>query len=268
MNRLDKCFATLKSKNKKALVTFVTAGDPDMETSIKVLKSLSSAGADIIELGMPFSDPMADGPVIQASSSRALNAGATLKTTLEMVKSWRVTDPKTPLILMGYYNPVHAYGTKRFASDAKLCGVDGLIIVDLPPEESAELHDPAARVGLHLIRLVTPTTGVDRLGTIMHGAGGFLYYVSITGITGTTSADTSGIKPHVKMIREQSDLPVVIGFGIKTPEDALAMAEISDGVVIGSALVNTIANAQNDDVAELIHDQVHNLSVAINNGIS
>jgi tryptophan synthase alpha chain len=271
MNRIDECFESLKRENKKALVTFITAGDPDYDTSMEVLNSLSAAGADIIELGMPFSDPMADGPVIQESSARALSSGMNLKSVLKMVKSWRATDAKTPLILMGYYNPIYNYGTERFAADASESGVDGLIVVDVPPEESAELLGPLSSVGMHLIRLVTPTTDMDRLDTIMDGSGGFLYYVSITGITGTNSANISEIGPDVKMIRERSDIPVVIGFGIKTPDDALTMSEIADGIVVGSALVNVVKEVQNDNnanIAELISDKVHKLSMATNKGSS
>jgi len=241
MNRLDKCFESLKRQNRKALISFTMAGDPDRDVSTRLLISLPGAGVDIIELGMPFSDPVADGPVIQASGERALTSGMTLGATLEIVKSFRASDTETPLVLMGYYNPIYAYGTDRFILKAKESGVDGLIIVDLPPEESAEVHGPASRAGMHLVRLVTPTTDMDRLSTIMDGAGGFLYYVSITGITGTVTPESSQISSHIKMIREKSDIPVVIGFGIKTPEDASEMAQLSDGIVVGSSIVSTIA---------------------------
>lgn len=241
MNRIEKTFRGLKAQNRKALIPFITAGDPDRETSQRILNALPQYGADLIEIGMPFTDPMADGPAIQMASRRALDAGASMAQTLEMVKSFRVTDTKTPVILMGYFNPVYVYGTDRFVEKAKDCGVDGLIIVDLPPEEDYELSDPVHDAGLDLIRLITPTTNEARLETVLNGASGFLYYVSITGVTGTASADMEQVGPHIAMIRQKTDLPVAIGFGIKTPRDVAMMAKIADASVVGSAIVNIIA---------------------------
>lgn len=250
MNRIAQRFADLKSQNRAGLVTFITAGDPDLDASQTVLNALPQSGSDFIELGMPFSDPMADGPAIQMASQRALTSGASMKRTLEMVRSFRVNDTKTPVILMGYYNPIYIYGTKRFALDAKESGVDGLIVVDLPPEEDHELRDPAHDAGLDIIRLVTPTTDDDRLETILDGAGGFLYYVSITGVTGTASADLEQLRPRLDHIRSKTDLPIAVGFGIKTPQDAQAMSRVADAVVVGSAIVNTIAAIPQSSTAE------------------
>mgnify|MGYP002621802838 CR=1 FL=1 len=240
-NRIAQRFADLKKQGRAGLVTFITASDPDHETAQSILNDLPGWGADFVELGMPFSDPMADGPVIEAASKRALSAGASMVRTLEMVKSFRVTDTKTPLILMGYYNPIHIYGTERFARDAAESGADGLIIVDVPPEEGHELHDPVHAAGLDIIRLVTPTTDDARLRVILDGAGGFLYYVTITGVTGTASADMEKLGAHVAQIRKQTSLPLAAGFGIKTPDDVAQMARHVDAVVVGSAIVNTIA---------------------------
>lgn len=241
MNRIEKTFHDLKSQNRKALVTFITGGDPDMETSQRIFNALPENGADIIEIGMPFSDPMADGPAIQMASRRALKSGASIENTLNMVKSFRVSDTKTPVILMGYFNPVYSYGTERFAKKAKDSGVDGLIIVDLPPEEDKELREPVQASGLDFIRLITPTTNEARLDTILDGASGFLYYVSIKGITGTGSAAPDQITPHLDMIRRKTHLPVVIGFGIKTARDIEIMAPLADGCVVGSSIVTRVA---------------------------
>jgi tryptophan synthase alpha chain len=235
MNRIDATFQTLK---RKALVTFITAGDPDIARSQDILNALPDAGADIIELGMPFTDPMADGPTIQASALRALGAGASMKTTLQMLRDFRKTNESTPIVLMGYANPVYQYGFEKFANDAAQAGVDGLIIVDLPPEEDDELFAAARAKGLHLIKLVTPTTTQDRLKTILPKASGFLYYVSITGITGASSADVNAVKKHVESIRKHTDLPVAIGFGIKGPDDVRSFAAFADAVVVGSAIVS------------------------------
>ncbi|MCB9990303.1 MAG: tryptophan synthase subunit alpha [Rhodospirillales bacterium] len=240
VNRIAQRFADLKAQNRAGLVTFISAGDPDRDTSQAILNDLPENGADFIELGMPFSDPMADGLAIQHASQRALNAHACMTQTLQMAKSFRVNDTKTPLILMGYFNPIYIYGTERFAKEAKESGVDGLIVVDLPPEEDQELTDPMRDAGLDLIRLITPTTDDDRLETILKGAGGFLYYVSITGITGTASANVDQLKPRLDHLRRKTDLPIAIGFGIKTASDAAAMARICDAVVIGSSIVETI----------------------------
>ena len=235
MNRIETTFANL---NRPALITFIMAGDPDIGTSLEVLKSLPEAGADIIELGMPFTDPMADGPTIELAGGRALKGGQDMIKTLEMVRSFRKENTETPIVLMGYFNPILQYGPENFGKDAKDAGVDGLIIVDLPPEEAEEIT--ADIEGLDLIRLLTPTTTMDRLPHVINGASGFLYYVSITGVTGAASADLSKIKPHIAEIKPQTDLPIAIGFGIKTPEDVATFAEIGDGVVVGSAIVNTV----------------------------
>jgi tryptophan synthase alpha chain len=243
MTRIDRRFAELKRQGRCALVTFVTAGDPDYNTSLKVLKGLPGAGADVVELGMPFSDPMADGPAIQASSQRALKAGQTLAKTLIMVKAFRAEDDATPIVLMGYYNPIYIYGVDRFLKDAGTGGVDGLIVVDVPPEEDAELCVPAIDVGLNFIRLATPTTDEARLPAVLANASGFVYYVSIAGITGTAAPDIGSVKAHVRRIKAHTKLPIAVGFGVKTPEQVSAMASIADGVVVGSALVTAIAQS-------------------------
>ena len=258
-NRIDARFAQLKAQGRKGLVTYVTAGDPDARASRDILHGLAGWGADFIELGMPFSDPMADGPAIQAASLRALKAGMTLTRTLAMVADFRAADADTPLILMGYYNPVYSYGPAKFAADAATAGADGLIIVDLPPEEDAELREPATAAGLALIRLVTPTTDATRLATLLRGAGGFLYYVSITGVTGTASADPEAVGRHLRDIRRQTDLPIAAGFGVNTADDVAEMARHADAVVIGSAIVKTIATA---GVSELSF-QINGLSQAL-----
>jgi tryptophan synthase alpha chain len=240
-DRIAARFAALKEKGEKALVTFITAGDPDLETSAALLKALPEAGADIIELGMPFSDPMADGPAIQRAGLRALHAGQTLKKTLQMVARFRDGDTATPIILMGYYNPIYVYGVPQFLQDAKEAGVDGLIVVDLPPEEDEELCLPAQQAGIHFIRLATPTTDDIRLGKVLTNTGGFLYYVSIAGITGTASAKTGDVAAALTRIRQKTDLPIAVGFGIKTAEDARAIATVADGAVVGSAIVDKVA---------------------------
>jgi len=238
--RIDARFAALKQQSRAGLVTFVTAGDPDAETSLEILKALPAAGADVVELGMPFSDPMADGPAIQASSQRALRAGQTLKKTLAVVRTFRAGDDVTPIVLMGYYNPIYIYGVPRFLADAKAAGVDGLIVVDLPPEEDDELCVPALNAGLNFIRLATPTTDDRRLPAVLANTSGFVYYVSITGITGAAAPDTRRVVDAVKRIKRHTSLPVAVGFGVKTAEHARAIAAGADGVVVGSALVEAI----------------------------
>ncbi|RJF76034.1 tryptophan synthase subunit alpha [Rhodopseudomonas palustris] len=238
--RIDARFAALKQQGRKALVTFVMAGDPDLETSLQVLKSLPAAGSDIIEIGMPFTDPMADGPAIQAAGLRALHTGTTLKKTLGLVRDFREGDDATPIVLMGYYNPIYIYGVDQFLVDAKAAGVDGLIVVDLPPEEDEELCLPAMKAGLNFIRLATPTTDEKRLPAVLANTSGFVYYVSITGITGSASADTAAVGAAVARIKRHTDLPVCVGFGIRTPEAAGAIAAQADGAVVGTALIDAL----------------------------
>ena len=238
--RIDTLFAALKRDGRAALVTFVTAGDPDAATSLAILKALPTAGADVIELGMPFTDPMADGPAIQASSQRALKAGQNMKKTLAMVRDFRAANDTTPIVLMGYYNPIYVYGVEKFLADAKAAGVDGLIVVDLPPEEDEELCLPALKSGLNFIRLATPTTDDKRLPAVLMNTSGFVYYVSITGITGMAPPDTSKVNEAVARIKRHTALPVAVGFGVKTAENARAIAERADGVVVGSALIDAL----------------------------
>jgi tryptophan synthase alpha chain len=238
--RIDTRFADLKREGRAAFVTFLMAGDPDLVTSLELLKALPAAGADIIEIGMPFTDPMADGPAIQAAGLRALKAGTTLRKTLAMVAAFREADNVTPIVLMGYYNPVYIYGVDKFLVDAKAAGVDGLIIVDLPPEEDAELCLPAMKAGLNFIRLATPTTDDKRLPAVLANTSGFVYYVSVTGITGAGSADASVVGTAVARIKRHTDLPVCVGFGIRTPQAAHDIAMHANGAVVGSALVDAL----------------------------
>jgi tryptophan synthase alpha chain len=238
--RIDKRFAQLKREGRAALVTFVTAGDPDLETSAAILNGLPGAGSDVIELGMPFSDPMADGPAIQASSQRALAAGMTLRKTLALVRDFRQRDNSTPIVLMGYYNPIYVYPSARFLDDAAAAGVDGLIVVDVPPEADTELCLPALARRLNFIRLATPTTDARRLPAVLANTSGFLYYVSITGITGAAAPDVASVHAHIREIKKATALPVAVGFGVKTPDQARAIAAGADGVVVGSALVTAI----------------------------
>jgi tryptophan synthase alpha chain len=238
--RIDARFAELKQQGRAAFITFLMAGDPDPATSLAILKALPKAGADIIEIGMPFTDPMADGPAIQAAGLRALKAGMTLKKTLAMVRVFRDEDAATPLVLMGYYNPIYIYGVDKFLVDAKSAGVDGLIIVDLPPEEDSELCLPAMRAGLNFIRLATPTTDDKRLPAVLENTSGFVYYVSITGITGSASAEAAVVGEAVARIQRHTKLPVCVGFGIRTPEAARSIARHADGAVVGSALVDAL----------------------------
>ncbi len=239
-DRITERFASLAAQQRAGLVTFFTAGDPDFETSADILVNLPEAGADIIELGMPFSDPMADGPAIQASSLRALKSGHNTTKTLELVRRFRESDNATPLVLMGYYNPIYIYGSARFLKDAKQAGVDGLIIVDLPPEEDEELCLPAHDAGLHFIRLATPTTDDKRLTKVLTNASGFIYYVSIAGITGTRLADAAVVGQRIAQLRKATDLPLAVGFGINTPDQAAAIARVADAAVVGSALVELV----------------------------
>ncbi len=239
--RLARRFARLAAEGRAGLVTFVSAGDPDIDTSLALLKRLPGAGADIVELGMVFSDPMADGPAIQAAGKRALKAGITLKKTLDMVRAFRAADAETPLVLMGYYNPIYVYGNERFVRDARAAGADGVIVVDLPPEEDAELRPLATAQGLDFIRLATPTSDDARLPVILTGASGFIYYVSILGITGTRSAGADVVAGAVARLRRLTQLPIAVGFGIRTAPQAGAIAAVADAAVVGSALVERIA---------------------------
>ena len=245
--RIDRRFAALKKEGRAALVTFTMAGDPDYATSLAILKALPKAGADVIELGMPFTDPMADGPAIQAAGLRALHAGQTLKKTLAAVREFRAGDDATPIVLMGYYNPIYIYGVDRFLGDAKAAGVDGLIVVDLPPEEDSELCLPVMQAGLNFIRLATPTTDDNRLPTVLTNTSGFVYYVSITGITGAAAPDTGKVVSAVARIKRHTKLPVCVGFGVRTAEHARAIAEGADGVVVGSALVEALRQSLGPD---------------------
>lgn len=238
--RIATRFAALAAEGRPGLVTFITAGDPDGETSLAILKALPAAGADIIEVGVPFTDPMADGPAIQAAGLRALKGGQTLAKTLAMVGAFRAGDDATPIVLMGYYNPIYVYGVDRFLADARAAGVDGLIIVDLPPEEDDELCLPALKAGLDFIRLATPTTDEKRLPTVLRHTAGFVYYVSITGITGAATPDANRVSQAVARIKQHTDLPVAVGFGVRTPEQAAAIAAGADAVVVGSALVDAV----------------------------
>ena len=269
--RIDARFAALKDEKRPALITFITAGDPDLETSAAILAGLSKAGADVIELGMPFSDPMADGPAIQASSQRALKAGQTMVKTLKMVRDFRAHDTTTPVVLMGYYNPIYVYGNERFIADARAAGVDGLIVVDVPPEADEELCLPALKAGLNFIRLATPTTDKERLPAVLKNTSGFLYYVSITGITGAAAPIVNDVQKQVAAIKSETALPVVVGFGVRSGEQARAIAQGADGVVVGSAVVSTIEKSLNSEgqataatpknVLELVHELSYALRV-------
>ena len=267
--RIDRRFAELKTEGRAALVTFLTAGDPDPETSLALVQALPAAGADVIELGMPFTDPMADGPAIQMSSQRALKAGQTLKKTLELVRAFRGSDDATPLVLMGYYNPIYIYGVDRFLRDAKSAGVDGLIIVDLPPEEDEELCLPALKAGLNFIRLATPTTDDKRLPAVLANTSGFVYYVSITGITGAATPDAEKVAAAVARIKRHTKLPVAVGFGVRTAEQAAGIASGADGVVVGSALVSVLKGSLdlNDKATEKTVSGVVDLVAALARGV-
>lgn len=272
--RIDRCFAALKREGRPAFVTFVTAGDPDYETSKAILLGLPEAGADVIEIGMPFSDPMADGPVIQASSVRALKAGQTMKRTLQLVRDFRAKDNLTPIILMGYYNPIYIYPGEAFLDEAREAGVDGMIVVDVPPEADNELCLPAMERGLSFIRLATPTTNDARLPAVLANTSGFVYYVSITGITGAAAPVVSDVSAQVARIKRATTLPVVVGFGVRTPEQAKTIAACADGVVVGSALVETIRTTlgpdgrAGPDTVSAVHRLVHSLASGLRGSVS
>ncbi len=269
--RIERRFSQLADQNRAGLVTYVMAGDPDFDTASAILQALPAVGADIIELGFPFTDPMADGPAIQVSGLRALKAGVTLKRTLGLVHQFRKTDSDTPLILMGYYNPIYTFGPQKFLDEAKDAGVDGMIIVDLPPEEDAELCLPALDAGLSFIRLATPTTDDERLPRVLSNTSGFVYYVSITGITGAAIPDLSLVTGAVERLKRNTSLPVAVGFGIKTPEQAATIGRAADGAVIGSALVNTIAENLDDTgkaksgLVDALLSQVQGLADGVHN---
>ena len=241
MTRIDAKFSALAAAGSIAFVSYVMAGDPDYDASLALVKGLPAAGVDIIELGLPFTDPMADGPTIQLAGQRALSAGMTLERTLDMARAFRETDDTTPIVLMGYYNPIYNRGVDKFLADAKAAGIDGLIIVDLPPEEDDELCIPAQKAGLNFIRLATPTTDAKRLPKVLENTSGFVYYVSITGITGAAAPQAVDVAPEVARIKSQTELPVIVGFGIRTPEASRAIAAIADGAVVGSAIVSEMA---------------------------
>lgn len=241
MTRIARTFEALKAQNKKAFVSYIMAGDPDFETALEIMKGLPDAGVDVIELGLPFTDPMADGPTIQLAGQRALEGGMTLERTLETVRVFREDNDKTPIVLMGYYNPIYNCGVDQFLTKAKESGVDGLIVVDLPPEEDSELCIPALAADIDFIRLATPTTDDERLPRVLQNTSGFVYYVSITGITGAAEAQAKDVAPEVARIKAATDLPIIVGFGINTPEKSKAIAEVADGAVVGSAIVSKIA---------------------------
>ncbi|WP_270728205.1 tryptophan synthase subunit alpha [Shimia sp. Alg240-R146] len=240
MTRIDAKFAALQADGKKAFVAYVMAGDPDYDTSLEIVKGLPGAGVDVIELGLPFTDPMADGPTIQLAGQRALDGGMTLQRTLDLATEFRKDDDTTPIVLMGYYNPIFSRGVDKFLVDAKAAGIDGLIVVDLPPEEDEELCIPAQAAGMNFIRLATPTTDDKRLPKVLQNTSGFVYYVSITGITGAAEAEATNVGPEVARIKAATDLPVIVGFGINTPEKSKAIASVADGAVVGSAIVSQI----------------------------
>lgn len=244
MTRIDDTFARLRASGKKAFVSYIMAGDPDVPRALAVMKGLPAAGVDIIELGLPFTDPMADGPTIQAAGQRALEGGMTVDQTLQMVRDFRAGDAVTPIVLMGYYNPIYSRGVDRFVAEALAAGIDGLIVVDLPPEEDDELCIPAQKAGLNFIRLATPTTDAKRLPKVLQNTSGFVYYVSVTGITGAAAAQAGEVGPEVARIKRSTDLPVIVGFGINTPEAAETIAGVADGCVVGSAIVKEIATGK------------------------
>jgi tryptophan synthase alpha chain len=264
--RIAARFAETKSNGRSALVTFLTAGDPDYNTSLEIFKGLPAAGADVIEVGMPFTDPMADGPAIQAAGLRALKAGQTLKKTLRLVKDFRKSDKTTPIVLMGYYNPIYVHGVERFLTEAKDAGVDGLIVVDLPPEEDEELCIPAQKAGIDFIRLATPTTDDARAPVVFRHTSGFVYYVSVLGITGTKAPDLKSVEANVNRLRKHTALPIAVGFGVKSAEQARSISKSADGVVVGSALVSAIAASLTKmgkptaKTVKAVHAMVRNIS--------
>jgi tryptophan synthase alpha chain len=272
MSRLKACFENLRAENRAAFVTYIQAGDPNRKVSTEILLGLPNAGADIIELGMPFTDPAADGPAIDKAAQRALASGASTKQTFEMVREFRAQDETTPIVLMGYFNPVHHYGTERFCNDAAAAGVDGMIIVDLPPEEDEELRTPANAAGIDVIRLATPTSDAKRLPKVLEGASGFVYYVAVAGVTGGKSATADDIGDAVTHIKSHTDLPVAVGFGIRTPEQAADVAARADGAVVGSAIVEMIAAGINEDgsvkagTAQEVLDFTRKLADGVRNG--
>ena len=267
--RIASCFTRLRDEGRAGLVIFLTAGDPDAETSCKLIAGLPAAGADMIEIGMPFTDPMADGPAIQAASLRALAAGARMTTTFDLVRRVRAADGEVPIVLMGYYNPIYTYGNERFLADAKAAGADGLIVVDLPPEEDAELCLPARAAGLDFIRLATPTTDDRRLPAVLENTSGFIYYVSVTGITGQKTAVAERVAPEVARIKRHTSLPVAVGFGIREPEQAAEIARIADAAVVGSTLVDLVARHLDDEgratapLIPAVHAKVRSLAEAV-----
>ena len=267
--RIDRRFAALKAEGRAALVTFVTAGDPDYDTSLAIIRGLPAAGADVIEVGMPFTDPMADGPAIQAAGLRALHAGQTMKKTLQLVTDFRKTDQDTPIVLMGYYNPIYVYGVDQFLTDSKAAGADGFIIVDLPPEEDQEFCIPALDAGMNFIRLATPTTDDNRAPKVFRNTSGFVYYVSVLGITGTKAPDLKSVQANVNRLRKHTSLPICVGFGVKTAEQARQIAKDADGVVVGSALVQAVeksltnAGKATPDTAKAVHALVSEIAQGV-----
>ncbi len=258
-NRITDTFESLRADNRTAFVGFVMAGDPDYDTALNIIKGLPAQGVNILEIGMPFTDPMADGVVIQLAGQRALKSGQTLQKTLNMVAEFRQTNMSTPIILMGYYNPIYTYGVEAFLDACKTVGVDGLIVVDLPPEEDAELRIPAQKVGIHFIHLATPTTVEKRIDTVMRNASGFIYYVSMAGVTGTKDIDISAVETALKKLRPHTNVPIAVGFGVKTAKDVNALSKIADGVVVGSAIVHVIADSLQDGKAtdKTVPDTLH-----------
>ncbi len=267
--RIKKCFQALREEGRAGLVTFTMMGDPDIETSFEILRKLPTAGADIIEIGSPFTDPMADGPVIQVAGQRALKAGITLEKTIGLVRRFREEDSKTPLVLMGYYNPIYIYGVERFLKNAKEAGLDGMIVVDLPPEEDRELCLPALEAGLDFIRLATPTTDGTRLPHVLENSSGFVYYISITGITGATGAAASSVEAAVARLRQYTELPIAVGFGIKTPEQAAEVAHAADAAVVGTAIIAQLEKSLNSDgtASSSTVDSVLSLVRALSTGV-
>ena len=270
ISRIKSTFDELKKDNKKGLITFITAGDPNFDLSLEILKRLPSSGADILEIGMPFTDPMADGPSIQASYLRALKEGQTLNKTIKLVEIFRESNKSTPIVLMGYYNPIYKYGVKKFLFDIKKVGIDGLIIVDLPPEADEEVCIPSNKIGIDFIRLATPTSSIKRLPTIIKNASGFLYYVSVLGITGSKTPEINSIKKNVEIIKSFSEIPVAVGFGIKTPIQAASIAQTSDAIVVGSAIIEKIydTHKKNHSNELFVIEEVSNFVESLSNAIS